>query len=530
MKQSRTLTLAALTAALLPLHARADSPYAPYTNGPPTDPNFFEIGVWYQTPTQARVDGYKAMNVNTFVYLGPNTTQTDFNRLTAAGMCTVMPQNALGLANINSKTIISWFNTYDEPDNAQSNGSGGFTDPIHPNVLIANYNTIKANDPTRPVELNLGQGVAWNNWIGRGTRTNHPEDYPAVTNFTWTNGQTYTQGYLAGTDIGAFDFYPVNSTRAEVAGKINLVGFGVDRMRAWHTPGKPVWNYIETTNINNTDSAPAPTPTQVKAEVWLSIVHGSMGIIYFAHTITPFSEPALLNDPVMNPAVTAINAQIKSLAPVLNSATLSANKVTTNTAARIDFMSKSLNSNGYLFTVADQTTSGPALFKDPTLAGVTATVNVLGESRTLTMINGKFVDFFSNNTVHLYEILGRTFNPATTSPLLPGDANLDDIVNFSDFIILSQNFGQPGSWTQANFLNTPTIDFSNFIVLSQNFGNSQNGAAYKLTAEELAQFQAASQSFLATQNIPEPTTLTLLALPTILLLRRNRAVASASCR
>ena len=65
------------------------------------------------------------------------------------------------------------------------------------------------------------------------------------------------------------------------------------------------------------------TPHQVRCEVWMSIIHGSMGLIYFVHEWEPkFNEFALLSDPAMLLAVTAINRQIIALAPVLNSATI----------------------------------------------------------------------------------------------------------------------------------------------------------------------------------------------------------------
>jgi len=55
----------------------------------------------------------------------------------------------------------------------------------------------------------------------------------------------------------------------------------------------------------------------------MSIIHGSMGLIYFVHEWEPrFNESALLSAPAMLSAVTAINRQIIRLAPVLNSATI----------------------------------------------------------------------------------------------------------------------------------------------------------------------------------------------------------------
>jgi hypothetical protein len=56
------------------------------------------------------------------------------------------------------------------------------------------------------------------------------------------------------------------------------------------------------------------------SEVSMALVHGSRGLIYFVHQFKPrFNEHALLDDPEMLAAVTAINHQIIELAPVLNS-------------------------------------------------------------------------------------------------------------------------------------------------------------------------------------------------------------------
>ena len=55
-------------------------------------------------------------------------------------------------------------------------GAKGYGPPILPEIIVSNYHRIKLLDPTRPVLLNLGQCVAWDNYIGRGVRRNHPED------------------------------------------------------------------------------------------------------------------------------------------------------------------------------------------------------------------------------------------------------------------------------------------------------------------------------------------------------------------
>src|SRR6187402_1134989 len=97
----------------------------------------------------------------------------------------------------------------DEPDNAQPLGQNqGYGPPILPEKIVRKYEQMRAADPTRPVLLNLGQGVAWDNYIGRGVRRNRPGDYPE---------------YIKGCDIASFDIYPACHDHADVKGKLEFV-------------------------------------------------------------------------------------------------------------------------------------------------------------------------------------------------------------------------------------------------------------------------------------------------------------------
>ena len=109
--------------------------------------------------------------------------------------------------------------------------------------------------------------------------------------------------------------------RKDAADLLWYVAKGVDRLVKWTGGSKRVWNCIECTHISNPNAK--ATPHQVKAEVWMALIHGSRGLIYFVHQFKPrFNEHALLDDPEMLTAVTAINRQIHDLAPVLNSPSL----------------------------------------------------------------------------------------------------------------------------------------------------------------------------------------------------------------
>jgi hypothetical protein len=310
-------------------------------------------------------------------------------QLKAAGRQVICSQNKTGLAHRNDPTIVGWMHG-DEPDNAQSLGSGkGYGPPILPEKIVASYERIRAADPNRPVLLNLGQGVAWDNYIGRGVRRNHPEDYPE---------------YVKGCDIASFDIYPAAHENAEIAGKLWYVALGVERLKQW-AQGRPVWNCIECTSIQNKQQHKA-TPQQVRCEVWMALIHGSMGLIYFVHEWQPkFNESALLSDPEMLAAVSQINHQIAELAPVLNSPTLvdGAKVASGNPSVPVATMVKRYGGAVYLFAVTMR--EGPTRAK-VSIQGLVGPqqVKVLGEERTLTANDGVFEDDLPSWGVHLYEI------------------------------------------------------------------------------------------------------------------------------
>jgi hypothetical protein len=182
------------------------------------------------------------------------------------------------------------------------------------------------------------------------------------------------------------------------------VAKGVDRLVEWSGGRKLVWNCIECTRIGN--GRVRATPAQVRAEVWMSLIHGSRGLIYFVHEFKPkFNEWALLDDPEMLAAVTAINRQIRELAPVLNSPTVKDAKVvsTLATAVPIDGMAKRHGGATYLFAVAMRNGAARGSFQ---LRGLPekAKAEVIGEGRSLAVRDGRFEDDFQPYDVHLYRI------------------------------------------------------------------------------------------------------------------------------
>jgi hypothetical protein len=377
------LTAAALL--FLTFQGRA-ADYSRWTSGLSSDATYFPIAVWLQNPSNA--ERYKAAGINLYVALSRGARSNQLALLAQAGMKAICSQNAATLEQRESPLIVGWMHG-DEPDNAQSLGRGkGYGPPISPATVVSNYATMRAADPSRPVFLNLGQGVAWDNYIGRGVRRNHPEDYPE---------------YIKGCDIASFDIYPVVHDHRDIAGKLEFVTQGVERLRQWSGGEKVVWNCIECSRISNVDVK--PTPEQVRSEVWMSLIHGSQGIIYFVHQFKPtFKEAALLEDAEMLAGVTAINRQIHELAPVLNSPTLTDVLVVESKEVPVAAMVKWHENQLYVFTVCMRNDSTRCAFR---FHGVTPSipVEVLGESRNLTLDRGEFRDDFKPYEVHLYRLL-----------------------------------------------------------------------------------------------------------------------------
>ena len=138
----------------------------------------------------------------------------------------------------------------------------------------------------------------------------------------------------------------------------------------------------------------------------MSIIHGSTGLIYFVHEWKPkFNEHALLDDPEMLTAVTAINNQIHELAPVLNSPTVKDGATVKSSAedVPIALMMKRYDGATYVFAVGMRNASTKGDFVVQGLPE-TATAEVIGEERSINVKNGKFEDDFGAYDVHLYRI------------------------------------------------------------------------------------------------------------------------------
>jgi len=409
--QKQMITFTLLTALCLGSTAKGDSSsYAQWENGPPSDPDYFPIAVWLQQPKYA--EQYRKAGFNIYKGLWKGPTEAQLATLKKAGMPVICDQNEVGLKHIDDPTIIGWMHS-DEPDNAQKIENwksadeirkvwpnlpdnylnmtleqwGKYGPPFSPLQTQNVYREIKKNDPSRPVFLGIGQGTAWDNWVGRGARRNQPHDYPQ---------------YVKGCDVVGFDIYPIGHTSPEVNGKLEYITKGILRLKKWSKGKKIVWNTICTSTSHS--GKETPTPRQYRSMVWMSIINGSRGLLIFVHQMKPkLIETALLEDAEMLAAVTKTHKQIHSLAAVINSPDVAGlvSVKSSNAAVPVKIMTKQHNGATYIFAAGMKTGDTEATF---TVKGCADTAEVLGEDRKIAVAGKKFTDTFKDYGVHIYRI------------------------------------------------------------------------------------------------------------------------------
>lgn len=346
----------------------------------PRDPSYFPLGVWMQNPLNAA--RFAAVGINHYVGLWQGPTEEQLATARAASMPVVCEQSGVWQANLDNVNIQGWLYG-DGPDNAQERPDGSYGPCIEPAVTRAHYAEMVAADASRPVLLLLGQGVATPDWVGRGDCTGRTEDYPE---------------YAKSADILVNYTYPVANQHP-----IELVATGIEKLNEYADWKKPVIADIEASSI---DGLPRPTPHQLRAEVWLSLIHGAAGIQYFCHRMTPLNETDCLDDADTAAALTRINRELLLLAPALNTQSYAVQSLSRNSAVPVRAVQKQLGAERYVFAAGLADAATTATF---TVTGVAAggDVEVIGEGRSVTLSEGVFEDAFAPYDVHLYRVPAR---------------------------------------------------------------------------------------------------------------------------
>jgi hypothetical protein len=354
--------------------------YARFASPLPSGPDYFPIAVWgAYDQTQANMDKDAAAGINTYVWAADSNFMDDIR---ADGRFHVI-QDEGSRANVGSETA-GWL-LGDEIDMTQG-----------PSACPGAIDSIKSRLPAdgRLRYSNYGKGVL----IWGATGYNGHDD-------------TSSACFINRQDVTSADLYwhtdPYETSHPQSNTSWGY-GWSVERMRmldAKDGKRQPIWNFVELgCPFSNGGCI---TPAEVRAAVWHSIIAGARGIIYFNHSFGgPCLSHHILRDscgsyPQIRSTVTSMNAQIKSLAPVLNSPTVTFGF---EHSPMVRATAKLTGDTFHVIAGSAENAASQATFELP-IGDAVATV--VGEDRTLSVTAGAFTDSFANgNSVHVYRIDG----------------------------------------------------------------------------------------------------------------------------
>jgi hypothetical protein len=338
---------------------------------------FFPIGAFNVPPSA--FTKWKKRGVNTLVGEGDEgETRAEYSKTAVAVGFKLIREPLDKISDdIGNTDLLAW-SQMDEPD-AYGGGNKNLSE------LRGNYKEWKELDPARPVFLNFGGS-----------------DVMSANNPSAIN--TY-KDMIATADWIANDRYPMSGylNQPERRNDITLLSEPIDQLRSWD-PTKPQFCFIESAAIYS--EYRSVIPGELRAQMWLAIVHGVRGLFFFSHIFDGDSWADWDGTPDDVAAeMTTQNSIITSLAWVLqgeiNPASMS---VVVPKGLEAGWRNSSLGK--YVFVVNTSGTSYPN--QTITLTGTTGstTATVVGESRTLPVTGGgtTITDSFGAFAVHIYNI------------------------------------------------------------------------------------------------------------------------------
>jgi hypothetical protein len=353
------------------------------TNSVPTDTSFFPVGVWMET----------GWNAGFLTGLGINMI---INPVEGPGA------GIINIAALDDEADM-WGGPGDAPWTGNYPGQGDICVPVSAKCGYTVQRQGAASHPASDLlYANYGKGVLfWETRDEAARFVNEFQDVTSIDEYWFTDPHVCipSQG-------GAFLGVNRDLTPAECRLAANY-GKTVDWNRALLSPARsePVWAFVELGHPFTEADAPTITPAQARAAVWSSLIHEARGILYFNHSFggSCVSHHVLTDcGAPMRTAVSAVNAQIRSLAPVLNGPNVDGLVTVTG---RVDVLAKKSGADMYLLAGSAQPGAQTATVR--LACGAVASAEVIGESRTVPVVDGRFSDGFADgNAVHIYKIPG----------------------------------------------------------------------------------------------------------------------------
>lgn len=316
----------------------------------------------------------------------------------AAGGYAVPSFGQDGQGAIGHAALLGWIHG-DEPDMPGKTGEPR----TKPEEVVAHYQLIKAADKSRPVL------VTFTGAFTKQERSKYDEA---------AQKKLYS-GFVKGCDVAGFDIYPIYGSGH--ASHLNWPAYGVEQLREFAGPRRPVYAWIETSKGSRWmtyEKQPDVLPKHTRFEVWGALISGATAYGYFTHAWRPdFKEFAPTAE--MQAEMKRLNAQVTRLAPAILAPRAKA-AVAMTLEGGFECAFKATELEGTLHIFAQNRDLGPNAEKlgqfapvfpreakaTVTVAGLKAgtRIEVVDEKRTLTAGDGKFTDDFGGLAEHVYAI------------------------------------------------------------------------------------------------------------------------------
>jgi hypothetical protein len=294
--------------------------------------------------------------------------------------------------DIGNTTLIAWLQE-DEP-----NATGGGVRNLP--LAIANYKKWKEIDPTRPVFLNFAGPDVTTAVDGATPSWCKAPDYNCSLT---SNHLDYINKAL---DWVGNDLYPLAGYLPEESrrGDVTYIADPIDRIQTW--TDKPQFAFVETSNQLFVKQAPrGANRDEVRAEIWVAIIHGVRGLAYFSAVVPPNGDGwAEDGTPESVGAELKIqNGVVTQLAPVLQGP-INPPSLGATVPSPLQVGWRDAPSGRHFFVVNTKKTAVSNATLSLSGVGPATSATVFNESRTVALSDGKLTDSFGPYAVHIYVV------------------------------------------------------------------------------------------------------------------------------
>ena len=377
--------------------------YGKFTNGLPTEPSYFPIGLWLEAipAGQADIDRDKDAGINLYVGIA-DPENANLALLRSNAMYAIIQENErTRFSGIGSETV-GWV-VGDEVDMAHG-PSRGYEHLINTLTKLPNDLRLRYS--------NYGKGVMFWQTDQEAQRFVNEFQQVVSNDMYWFTDPHACRGRSRVQSVLNKLFNRPAALPDRVCRLAANYGSTVERMRLLDgMDGRrmPIWNFVEVGWPFTETAAQGGrmiVPGEVRAAVWHSLIAGARGIVYFNHSFGgPCPSHHALREPCytnVRATVKSVNEQIKALASVLNSPTVSSHFLV---SASVKAMMKWDGNNFYVFAGSARNEASTSSFSLSCIGSAAAVV--IGEDRTIPVIGGTWEDSFPNgNAIHIYRIEG----------------------------------------------------------------------------------------------------------------------------